>query len=128
MNFKKFLSFTIALTTIFLFSCEKTTFDTLIGEWDTSDGGKINFVADGTGTATGSDFFEVDFGNGPITDFTWQLSETVDSTGADIELLSMDFVSDSANFVSFELPLEKRSKNEVYVGIEEFDLNVTLTR
>ena len=122
MKTLKLFSLMIALSLV-LFSCEKETFDILIGSWDTSDGGEISFVADGTGTTTGSEFFEFDFGSGPIENFEWSLRDT-----ADFSLLNMTFDDNAGGTAEFELPVDVIKKNEVYLGVEEFDLNVTLTR
>ncbi|MCB0846844.1 MAG: hypothetical protein KDE26_26525 [Bacteroidetes bacterium] len=117
MKILKILSL-FAVLSLVLFSCEKETFDILIGEWNTSDGGKITFVADNTGSTTGSDFF--DFGTSD--DFTWSLRDS-----AELTLLTITFMD--SNFTgSLETPIEVIKKNEIYVGIEQFDLNVTLTR
>jgi hypothetical protein len=106
-----------AVLSFVLFSCEQEAIDVIVGTWDTSDGGTISFVADGTGTTSGSDFF--DFG---VDDFSWSLRDSAEFT-----LLNMTF-EDTIFSGSLETPIEVVNKNEIYVGVEEFDLNVTLTR
>lgn len=115
---KKFLP--VLLIALAFASCSKDVAEVLPGNWDTSDGGTITFNNDNTGTTSGSDFFEQDFGSGPVEDFTWSLSG---------DNLTMDFVEGS-NSASMEMPVEVKRKNKVVVGFKQgiFDLSVTLTK
>lgn len=121
MKTARFFGLFAVVTVLVLSSCSKDPAEILPGSWDTSDGGEITFNADGTGNVSGSDFFLIDYGNGPIENFTWSSAEadvTADGT------LFMDFV-DSLGTATLEYPLTFRGKNEVQIGID-FVFNIDL--
>lgn len=110
----------MAVTLLFA-SCSKDAAEVLPGTWDTSDGGTITFNSDNTGTTSGSEFFEVDFGNGPIEDFLWELNG---------DNLNMDFADSTGGTASMEFPVDVKKKNKVVVGVNAgfINISVTLTR
>jgi hypothetical protein len=128
------LSMLIALVAITLSSCKKDPNETIIGSWDTSDGGTITFNANGTGTTQDSEFFEFDCGTlngnriGPIPSFSWEITDNGTN-----ENLFMAF-EDSTSFVSpcsgnMEFPVTFSSKNKGKVGTDVLiDISVDLTR
>lgn len=128
------LSILIALVVIVFASCKKDPTDTIVGSWNTDDGGTITFNADGTGTTSGSEFFEFDCGTlngnriGPIPAFSYEIR----NNGTNDNLF-MAF-EDSTSFVSpcagnMEFPVSFSTKNKGKVGTDILiDIAVELTR
>lgn len=107
---------------MFASSCKKedlpTAAEALPATWNTSDGGTITFNANFTGTTSGSEFFEVDLGNGPVEEFTWSLD-------AD-DNLELVYVDGSSN-ASLEFPVEVKAKDELFVGVDAGFINISVT-
>jgi len=128
------LSMFIAVVAITFSACKKDATETIVGSWNTDDGGSITFNADGTGTTQDSEFFEFDCGTlngnriGPIPSFSWE----VRNNGTNDNLF-MAF-EDSTSFVSpcsgnMEFPVKFTSKNKGQVGNDILiDISVDLTR
>lgn len=119
---KKLLPLMMIAVVMFASSCKKedlpTAAEALPATWNTSDGGTITFNSNYTGTTSGSEFFEVDLGNGPIEDFTWSLSSD--------DNLTMEF-EDGSSSASLEFPVEVKAKDEVFVGVDAGFINISVT-
>lgn len=119
-----------------LTSCSKDEVDSLLGSWNTSDGGTVTFRAGGTGTTAGSNFFNFDCGTlivngvnvsgGQVHEFTWTEQQ---------ERLRLEFVAENSEFGcngSMEFPIEYKGGDKIKVGdvdpIFGFGIEVELTR
>ena len=118
---KNLLPILVIAITVLMTACSKDAAEVLPGTWDTSDGGTITFDNDNTGTTSGSEFFEIDLGNGPIEDFLWELNG---------DNLTMNFDDNAGGTAELEFPVDVKKKNKVEVGVNAgfIDISVTLTR
>jgi len=135
MNIKNIYLISLIGLIFTLSSCSVDPAETLPGTWSTSDGGTITFDGDGSGTTTGSEYFEFDCGTlngtrlGPVTNFTWSITEG-GSASDNLHLEFSDPVAYPNCAGSIEFPIDFNGKNKATVGIIVFGIGeeVELTR
>ncbi len=124
MKSLKILSFLFAAALLTLTSCSKEDeFTSMVGTWETSDGGEVTFRADGTGTNNGCDYFQSDVSN----EFEYYMIEMEEGQQLNEYTLQLEYQKENTHqYMTF--PLNVKSDKKVKVGEPFFMGEIVLKR